>query len=163
MTELANEMPITAGAFSHSVHNTAAGLHSIVTRNAQASSSTAGGDDTFGSGVVEALGLLDRSAARHTLLVVGDVPVPTLFAPLAQEPACPYAVGFLVAGGDDDDDAIDVSFEPALTARHPWPDAVELLRWLLSSEPAVSVGSRRLATRWSRRRASPSPAVRGGE
>jgi hypothetical protein len=150
MHDVARDTPITAAAFSHSVHNTAAGLHSIVQHNAQASTSTAGGTGTFASGVIEAAGLLDRSAARHVLLVVGDVPPPELFAARVREPEAPYGVALLLAREETGGDAVDLTFRATVAPDRPWPDAVEFLRWLLSPEPTAVIGRGRTATCWAR-------------
>jgi hypothetical protein len=132
------------------VHNTAAGLHSIVQHNAQASTSTAGGTGTFAGGVIEAVGLLDRAAAPHVLLVVGDVPPPELFAARVREPEAPYGVALLLARGGSGGDGVDLAFRAAAAPDRPWPDAVEFLRWLLSSEPAAIIGRGGTATCWTR-------------
>jgi hypothetical protein len=142
MTDLAEATPITAGAFSHSVHNTAAGLHSIVTGNAQPSTSTAGGVDSFGGGVLEAVGLLRRSAGP-VLLVMADAALPTIFAGFTPEPTAPYSVALLLAR---DGDGARVSVEVgAGAAGAPWPDAVEFVRWLLRREPTTVIGRGRNA------------------
>jgi hypothetical protein len=142
MTELAHEAPVTAGAFSHSVHNTAAGLYSIVGDNAQPSSSTAGGAESFGSGIIEALAVLARSSEGRVLLVVADAPLPDVFEPFTEEPSAPYAVGLLLARGGEGA-RVTFSLGRAAPASSAWPDAVEFLRWLLSNEPATAIGRAR--------------------
>ena len=143
MTELATGRPVTAAAFSHSVHNTAAGLHSIVAKNAQPSSSTAGGPESFGSGFIEALGLLRRVAGGRVLLVMADAPVPEVFARFTSEPSAPYAVALLLAP-EGEGARVTVTLESGDGPTPPWPDAVEFLRWLLSTEPAAVIGRGRL-------------------
>ena len=142
MTELAHETPVTAGAFSHAVHNTAAGLYSIVGDNAQPSSSTAGGADSFASGIIEALSVLARSSEGRVLLVVADAPLPDVLAHFTGEPSAPYAVALLLARAGD---GARVTFSPGGAAPAPsaWPDAVEFLRWLLSNEPSTTLGRTR--------------------
>jgi hypothetical protein len=148
MTDLASGTPLTAGAFSHSVHNTAAGLYSIVTGNDQPSTSTAGGSESFGAGVLEALGLLRRCAGGAVLLVMADAPVPALFAGFTSEPAVPYAVALLLAReGERTRVTVEAGGGPA--ARPPWPDAVELVRWLVCREPDTVIGDGRNALRWT--------------
>lgn len=149
MTDLAGGTPMTAGAFSHSVHNTAAGLYSILGKNTHASSSTAGAGESFGSGLIEVLGLLRRSTAGRVLLVAGDAPVPELFAHFTREPHVPYAVALLIAR-DADGPRVEVAPGGPRTPKPGWPDAVEFLRWLQSTELAVVIGSGRNRLRCSR-------------
>jgi hypothetical protein len=151
MTDLASATPVTAGAFSHSVHNTAAGLHSIVTGNDQPSTSTAGGSESFGGGILEALGLLRRSPGGAVLLVMADAPLPAVFAGFTPEPAVPYAVALLLAR-DGDGTRVTVGAGRDEAPRPPWPDAVELVRWLVCREHAAVIGRGRNALRWTRSR-----------
>ena len=143
MTTLANRAPVTANAFSHSVHNTAAGLYAIVTGNAQPSSSIAGGAASFAGALIEACGMLHRTEAGRVLLVVADAPPPDLFAHFTPEPPVPYAVALLV-GRDGAGETVRLEVGGEKAERPPWPDAVEFLRWLLSTEPAIVIGRDRL-------------------
>jgi hypothetical protein len=148
MEDLARDATITAGTFSHSVHNTAAGLYSIVRHNALASTSTAAVDATFGSGLIEALGLLHRVSATDVLLVVADAPPPAIFTAFTTEPSAPYAVGLLLAL-DGPGERIDIAASAAVRGT-PWPDALEFVRWLDSTEPAATIGRGRNGVRCSR-------------
>jgi hypothetical protein len=143
MTTLANRALVTANAFSHSVHNTAAGLHAIVAGNPEASSSIAGGAESFAAAMIEACGLLHRTAAGRVLVVVADAPVPELFARFTSEPSAPYAVALLLVR-DHAGETVRIDPGGDEAERPPWPDAVEFLRWLLSTEPATVIGRGRL-------------------
>jgi Beta-ketoacyl synthase, N-terminal domain len=62
--------------FRHSVHNTAAGLFSISTRNQLPATAIAAGWDTPAMGLLEASALLAQGGAEHVLLVFVEEAVP---------------------------------------------------------------------------------------
>jgi hypothetical protein len=126
--------------FSHTVHNAQAGLFCIAAGNCEASSSLAAGADTFACGWLEALGHLERESSRAVLLVAADMPLDPTFAVLVKEPPGAYGVGLLLAR-----DGAGPGFDLDLGGRgepgaHPWPDAAEFLRFLLSGEDRLELG-----------------------
>lgn len=141
LESLARDEAPSANRFSHSVHNTQAGLFSIVAGNREPASAVAAGRNTFACAFVEALAAMRRSAIGRALLVVADEPLPPLFAPFADEPQAAYAVGFLLeasaAGESIALDTVDPSARPLPTSAPPWPAAAEFLRWLLSTEATL--------------------------
>ncbi len=152
---LAREEPVSANHFSHSVHNTQAGLFSIATGNRQAASALAAGRDTFGCAFLEALGGLRRAGGGPVLFVIGDEPLPPVFAPFVDAPQAAYSVALLLelhegpaaitlSLGDDPAAAGELSGTPA------WPQPVEFLRWLLSDEPTLTLASPRRRWTWRR-------------
>ncbi len=62
--------------FSMSVHNTALGLMSILTKNQQPGTSIAAGDDSFGFGFLEACLQLHAEPSKAVLYVFFDEPIP---------------------------------------------------------------------------------------
>jgi len=151
MTELAAYRPLTAGAFSHSVHNTAAGLYSIATGNTAPSSTTAGARDTFGSAIIEGLGLLRRTRAERVLVVVGDEPLPDDLGQFTSEPTAPYAVALLIARHGEGQ-TVRCAAGGSDAPSRPWPHAVEFLRWLYSDETSLTTGAVRNRLTWMRDR-----------
>jgi hypothetical protein len=156
---LACREPLSPTRFSHTVHNAQAGLFSIAVGNRHGSSSVGAGEETFACGWLEALCFLERAPERPVLLVVGDVPLGELLAPLVEEPPGSYAVAFLLepAGAAP---GVSVRLEqgepPGVSLRleqaEPegpaprWPDALEFLRWHLS--PAARLDLVRSRRRW---------------
>ena len=151
MVTLAHRGPLTASGFSHSVHNASAGLYSIASGNFHASTSTAGGSSSFGSGVIEALAMLARCSTGRVLFVIADEAVPPVFATLSPEPSVPYVVALLLAS-EAQGRRVRLTSADRMSppGSPPWPDAVEFLRWMLSSEDAVTIGTGRNRTRWTR-------------
>jgi hypothetical protein len=95
--------------------------------------------------------LLEREPTRPVLLVVGDVPLAPTFAPLVDEPAGAYALAlFLVGEGEGSKLAFDLRAETAARQPARWPDAIEFLRWYLSGESRLILGSARRPWAWER-------------
>lgn len=142
---LARGQPISPTRFSHSVHNAPAGLLSIAAGNCLASSSLAGARGTFAAGFLEALLLLHRHDGRPVMLIAADEPVPRPFDAFRDEPVAAYALALLLERGDD------LGFRVARageTPRRPeWPVALEFVRWLSTSEPALTVEGE--GSRWT--------------
>jgi len=151
LDRIAERQPLSPTVFSHTVHNAQAGLFSIAASNRQASSSIAAQQDSFACGYLEALTLLERDPDRPVLLVVGDVPLAPTFAPLVEEPAGSYGLGLLLAR---DGEGTQLGFGRQSLADPPatacWPDAIEFLRWYLSGESSLVLGSARCPWKWER-------------
>lgn len=151
LDRLAERQPLSPTVFSHTVHNAQAGLFSIAAENRRASSSIAAQQDSFACGYLEALTLLEREPDRPVLLVVGDVPLAPTFAPLVEEPAGSYGLGLLLAR---DGEGAELSFGRQPEADGPeaarWPDAIEFLRWYVSGESSLVLGSARRPWKWER-------------
>ena len=151
LERLAKQEPLTATGFSHSVHNTQAGLFSSAAKNRRMGSAVAAGAETFPCAFVETLAMLQRDASGAALLVVGDEPLPAVLGAFEGEPRAAYALALVVewAGGGP-----CVRFDRAphgAVAAHPlWPQAIEFLRWLRSDEPALTLGADRRAWTWTR-------------
>lgn len=142
---------VSPAVFSHTVQNAQAGLFSIAAGNRRASSSVSAEADTFANAFIEALTHLDREPDRDVLLVVGDVPLLAALAPLLKEVEAPYALALRLAlSGTGTSLEFGVGAEPFVAAELGWPEPIEFLRWLLSSESQLSFGSGRGCYRWSR-------------
>lgn len=148
---LARDLPLSPARFSHTVHNAQAGLFSIAAENRQASSSVAAQEDTFACAFIEALMHLQREPSRSVLLVMADIPLATTFAALVEEPLAAYGVGLLLAARGDGEPLTFRAMPAERNLPAPTrPDAVEFLRWLLGSEPRLSLGAGERRWQWER-------------
>jgi hypothetical protein len=135
LEELARDEPLSPTRFSHSVHNTQAGLFSIWAGNEEVAQSLASRNDTFEHGFLEALCLLARSEGR-VLFVTGDEALPEPVAHLSSDPAPPYALALLLApaGGPGLPVELDLVADAPAKTGLGWPKALEFLRWWLAEE-----------------------------
>ena len=136
LESLARDEPLSPTKFSHSVHNTQAGLFSIWSGNQQVAQSLASRNETFEQGFLEAVCLLARAGDRPVLFVTGDEALPEPVSHLSEDPDPPYAVALLLRPEAGPGDVVELD----LDARHEpppapaWPKAIEFLRWLLTGE-----------------------------
>lgn len=145
------QQPISPMKFSHTVHNAQAALFSIAAGNRCASSSLAAQEDTFPSGFLEALTHLEREPGRPVLLVTGDVPLASTFAPLVREAVASYAVALLLAAdGPGERVAFEASRADGPRDEWPWPQAAEFLRGWLAGVPEIVIRGVRQRYAWKR-------------
>lgn len=95
---LSNEGEVSPTDFSTSVHNTAAGWLTIISKKPLPITSLAGGLDSFQQGVIEAQAML-HSGVERVLLIDFDGITPSLYG-LSDNPYYPYAVALLLAKGN---------------------------------------------------------------
>jgi hypothetical protein len=160
LERLARDEPLSPTAFSHSVHNTQAGLFSIWSGNQRVAQSLASRDATFEHGFLEAVCLGARSPGRPVLFVTGDEALPAPVADLSDAPAPPYAVALLLgveagasAGADSMNATMEFGIEPEpQVAFEPpaWPRAVEFLRWWIAGDELLCLGAAPRSFTWRR-------------
>jgi len=149
MRDILAQRDLSPTTFSHSVHNAPAGQLSIYSRNHAPSSSVAGMGATFEAGLVEALGLAERSRSDRVLLVAADLPLPREYSNFADEPQVSHAVALLLrVGGSTPDLRLDVSERPQVRPSE-LPRALDFLAWHLLhlrawSAPGGAIAVRRL-------------------
>lgn len=146
---------ISPARFKNSVHNTAAGLISIVTKNRSASTAIAAGDDTFAMCLLEGILLLNQYP--YVMVAVGEENLPT---PLSQTYAVEAAAAaILIARDETPDPAIAHISLPVMSEEHqPLSDelsgvrgAAELLMALEAQQlaPASTEKSVKIAPTWN--------------
>lgn len=95
MNEYTHSTPISPFKFSHSVHNTAAGLASIAFNNKAPSYSVSAGRNTLQESLRTVWSLLETNSAQDILWVYYDQAVPELFAWELEAPNATFAVAVL--------------------------------------------------------------------
>jgi hypothetical protein len=152
LAELAVDKPLSPSRFSHSVHNTQAGLFSIWAKNSQASTSIAACRQTFAHGFLESISVLhfQPSEAGPVLLVVGDESVPASAAGGADSDEGAYAFALILdlAKGDE---GVEFSIAPGSDSQHSdVPEALHFLRWLISDSPSLRLAYPERTWVWNR-------------
>ncbi len=155
LTDIARQAPLSPTAFSHSVHNTQAGLFSIAANNGRISSSIAAGRDTFCAGLIEALGICERAPARPTLLVIADELPPEIFGEFQDEIPCSYALALMIEPGLVRGahafriENTAAKLVPADTLPR-LPQALEFLAWMLGDKRSLELSDERRCWRFER-------------
>jgi len=151
LENLAVDAPLSPALFSHSVHNTQAGLFSIWAQNRRPSVSLAAGAETFAHGFLEALGTLHREPGRPALFVTGDEPTPDALTDLAERVQAPYALALLLASeGPGAPLRLGLEASRPDEGRGDRPDALEFIRWWLSEEKVLRLVHAPRAWVWTR-------------
>lgn len=138
---------LSPAAFSQSVHNTSAGLYTIVTQNHAPASSLASGASTFAYGWLEAEGfLLDNPSGRALLVTYEDV-LPEAYRPFSKQRQCMYAVGLMLRRSEHG----GLTLESAEAEDdEPLPLAPLFMAWWLSSADEVHMTADGQGWTWRR-------------
>lgn len=135
---LAEEDAISPTEFSMSVHNTAAGWLTIISKNPLPVTSLAAGTDSFQQGLLEAQSMLNGGASR-IMLIDFDGEIPSLYAESVNSEFLPYAMAIILTAGDTLQcqrlSGADESVPSAL------PQSLQFLRGYLSSSSSFTVGA----------------------
>lgn len=160
LTGLSNEEPVSALAFSMSVHNTSASLFSIDRRDTALSVSLAGGEMTLETAFVEAWSLLTAGDTSSALVVYHDEPLPVIYDRQITTVAHPAAFALLLRLPEM---AVKVSRltldwserRPGAKTAEPVVDpALQVLRLLLERGDPVTFDTGRLVWKWSQNAAT---------
>jgi hypothetical protein len=151
LEELAAERPLSPTRFSHSVHNTHAGLFSIWAGNRQPSTSLAARGETFAHGFLEAACRLAREPGRPVLLVAGDEPTPAPLRALDPDACGLHAVALLLSA-EGRGERVTLRLENGAGERpqSELPEALCFLHWWLSGEPELVLARAERTWIWSR-------------
>ncbi|MEZ8738459.1 beta-ketoacyl synthase chain length factor [Photobacterium swingsii] len=133
-------------AFSQSVHNTAAGLYTILTKQAIPVSSLSAGENTFPSALIEANSYLAQHPSHQVLVVDFDEPVPEVYRPFTKETFHGYALAMLVTQGED----YQLSWTPRRSEHpdYPLPHALDFIAHVKRANTQWSVESQRNQWHW---------------
>jgi hypothetical protein len=139
---------LSPAAFSQSVHNTSAGLFSIITRNRAPATSIASGPSTFAYGWLEAEGFLAENRGARALLVSFDAALPPEYEAFASQIQCTYAAAMVLCAADDGGLALQCADSSERDA--PLPFAPSFLAWWLSAAPSLSLSGDGFQWVWTR-------------
>lgn len=142
---LSAEGDVSPTDFSTSVHNTAAGWLTIISKNALPITSLAAGENSFQQGMLEAQAML-LTGMERVLLVDFDGVIPSLYPQSNQTSFSPYAVALLLTKGQS------LSCHPQLSnpESEVLPQSLQFLRYWLSGQEQFVVGSDTQQWLWRR-------------
>ncbi|MFH0271877.1 beta-ketoacyl synthase chain length factor [Vibrio jasicida] len=139
-------------AFSQSVHNTAAGLATIATKQPIPLTSIAASENTFQSALIEAWLFLAENPDKKVLFIDFDEPLPDAYSEFETQQYQGYAVGMVLSAGDD------FKIEQVATKRSgdtsqpcPLPQGLAFLKHYLCEDPSWSIHSPQQTWEWHRR------------
>lgn len=95
LADIAQGLDASPTQFSMNVHNAAAGIWSIATKDTSPATALAAGPETFGLALLEAFAQ-HQATGEAVRFVYGDDRLPELLAPYEEHPAPLHAVAFLI-------------------------------------------------------------------
>lgn len=99
LQKLIQQQPLSPTDFSMSVHNTVAGLTTIVGQRPLPASSLAAGVDSFHAGLLEACATL-QAVSGPVLLLYFEGALPAFYQPWIRVPEPPHAIGMVLDVGE---------------------------------------------------------------
>ncbi|MEX0583504.1 MAG: beta-ketoacyl synthase chain length factor [Sneathiella sp.] len=139
LQSLSVEEPVSPTGFGMSVHNSLAGMLSIVSRNRESHTAIAAGGESLCLGVIEALTWLREDPSTPVLLLHCDEKLPDFYAPF-QEAATPVcALGLLLSATEDETEgAYRFGFDGMPTREMSGDPLDSFIRFLLREETVWS-------------------------
>ena len=156
LSALADDEPLSAMAFSMSVHNTSSSLFSINQQDIAISTALAAGSATLETAFVESWSMLEVGDASSVLVVYHDLPLPEIYQPQSGSVDNPIALAMLVSLPDASSSEARLALswgsasDLAAHQSSPMAAALNLVRMLLEKGDVVTVGSGRLVWKWRR-------------
>jgi Beta-ketoacyl synthase, N-terminal domain len=144
---IASGQELSPTYFSQSVHNTSAGLYTIISQSRVPATALASGASTFAYGWLEAEAYLVENPTARVLLVSYDDLLPAEYLPYSKQRQCMYAVGFTLCAVPVGGLALEVV---AAEADELLPMAPLFVAWWLSAEPAMRITADGQGWAWSR-------------
>lgn len=135
-------------AFSQSVHNTAAGLATIATKQPIPLTSIAAAENTFQSAILEAWLYLDAHPQHKVLVIDFDEPLPEAYQQFEPQHYQGYGLGLVLSHGDQyslEQQAGSESYAETL------PQGLAFIRHFLSNQPQWSIESPQQSWSWQRK------------
>jgi hypothetical protein len=134
--DIAAGVVLSPAAFSQSVHNTSAGLYTIVAESRVPASAVAAGPNTFAYAWLEADAFLACNPSSRVLLVSYDEPLPAEYRPYTTQKQCLYGLALMLRAGG----TAGITLDPA-PAQHdePLPMAPLFIAWAESGADALAI------------------------
>ncbi|HZF31881.1 MAG TPA: beta-ketoacyl synthase chain length factor [Gammaproteobacteria bacterium] len=143
---IATSVELSPTAFSQSVHNTSAGLYTIVSQSRVPATALASGPNTFAYGWLEAEAYLLENPWARVLLVSYEDLLPAEYLPYSAQKQCMYGLGLLLRAERSGLTLDSVAAE----TDELLPMAPLFMAWWLSDEPAVQITAEGQGWAWKR-------------
>lgn len=138
LKEISEKTVLSPTNFSQSVHNTAAGLFSMIHKLQENMTSIAAGDETFLMSMIEAVTWLKLNPEKTVLLTMFDEVLPKEYQSLKIKNNCTYAISLILS--NEQTTARCISFELDNFGRaSELPQALEFLSWFLQPTKEVLI------------------------
>jgi hypothetical protein len=138
LRSIVERVELSPASFSQSVHNTAAGLYTIVTASRAPATSLAAGAASFAYGWLEAEAFIAEHRAQRVLLVSYDEPLPEEYRRYSDAEQRLYALA-LVLGAGEGARAVELKIHGRVDADERRPLAPLFMAWFLGSRPTLDV------------------------
>lgn len=156
LNALADELQVSALAFSMSVHNTSSSLFSIESQDTATSSAIAAGAASLQSAFVDAWSLLQTKEATSVLVVFHDEPLPDLYSSFTEAGDHPMALALLLTLPETSNLTSSVTLQWARSDSNieaqpsSMVSAFEFILMLLNKQTSVTFDAGRLVWIWNR-------------
>jgi len=130
--------PVSPTGFGMAVHNSLAGMLSIVTKNTAAQTAIAAGDESLCMGLLEALMLLHEDPSAPILLLHCDAPLPDFYQPFQDMDVPVCALALLLSAPKADEDTLSFEFSGQPSKAGKGDPLKGFLRFLATMEPEWS-------------------------
>lgn len=134
-------------AFSQSVHNTAAGLATIATKQPIPLTSIAAAENTFQSAILEAWLFLSDNPDKKVLLVDFDEPMPDSYLEYENQQYQGFGLGLILSHGDGFTVQSGIS---AKCSNHPLPQGLAFLQHYLLDENQWTIHAPKQIWEWQK-------------
>lgn len=148
LSSIVSGTELSPADFSQSVHNTSAGLHSIITESRKPATSVAAGDAGFAYAWLEAEGYLAECGGGRVLLVDSDDELPEEYAACVSRAGRPYAMALVLGAGGEQ--GIDLKFGSDAAGGTTLPIGPLFLEWWLSGKEAMVIEAEGQQFTWER-------------
>ena len=139
---------LSPAGFSQSVHNTSAGLYTIIKQSDAPATSVAAGAGTFAYGWLEAESFLAVNPGKTVLLVSYDEVLPVEYQRYSRQVQRSFALALLVRAAADGGFTLQLS---ATETEEPLPITPLFMAWALSTDPALRLTAGGQGWEWARR------------
>jgi hypothetical protein len=146
---IATGVELSPTTFSQSVHNTSAGLFTIIAESCVPATSLASGASTFAYGWLEAEGFLAEHPDARVLVVTFDEALPDEYLPYSTQRPCGYALGLLLRAAGERGFSLQTA---APESDEPLPMAPVFMAWVLSADPTLRVTADGQGWTWTKNR-----------